>query len=63
MTIDEAAEEIKGLLTEAEFTARWTLIEAHHKVGQIILQLEGERTDLVQSRKQKLTCLSQNQET
>ena len=47
MTMEQAAEEIKALLTEAEFTARWQIIEAHHEVGKIILQLEGERTKIV----------------
>jgi hypothetical protein len=46
--LEEIAEEIKGLLTEAEFTARWGLIEAHHQVGNLILSVPGDRTRIVQ---------------
>jgi len=42
-------EEIEAIYTEAEFHARWTIVEAHHQVGLIILsQKEKERTNLVQ---------------
>jgi hypothetical protein len=47
--LEEIAEEIKGLLTEAEFNARWGLIEAHHQVGQLILGIKGDRTQVVQT--------------
>ena len=49
MNINEVAEEIKAILIEAEFTARWGLIEATHEVGKLILGLEGERTQLLQA--------------
>ena len=49
MNINEVSEEIKQILTEAEFNARWSLIEAYHQVGQLILELEGERTQVVHS--------------
>ncbi len=38
---NEAVEEIQAIFVEAEFASRWVLIEAHHKVGQIILSLPG----------------------
>ena len=47
MNLNQVAEEIKQLLTEAEFTARWTMIEAYHRVGQLILSLEGEVSQFV----------------
>ena len=37
MNIDQAAEEIKAIFTEAEFSSRWILIEAYHEVGKIII--------------------------
>lgn len=40
-TIDDAADEIKGILTEGEFNARWTLLEAYYQVGKIIETLIG----------------------
>lgn len=48
MNLNEVAEEIKAILVEAEFGARWMLIEAHHQVGKLILSLKGDRTQLVQ---------------
>ena len=47
MSLDQVAEEIRQLLTEADFTARWTMIEAYHRAGQLILTLEGEISQLV----------------
>ena len=32
----EVIEEIRNLLTEGEFTSRWTLIQTYHSVGRII---------------------------
>ena len=34
-------EDIKDLITEATFTARWTIIEAYHSLGLRILQEKG----------------------
>ena len=30
-------EECRAILTEAEFTARWTLLEAYHAIGKMII--------------------------
>jgi hypothetical protein len=46
--LDSIAEEIKATLVEAEFGARWGLIEAHHKVGELIIGLGGDRAKVVQ---------------
>ena len=51
---NSALEEIKSILVEAEFASRWILIEAHHKVGQIILELPGETATIVQNLAVKL---------
>lgn len=40
-SIDDAAEEIRGILTEAEFNSRWEVISAYYKVGKIIEVLIG----------------------
>ena len=45
--LNEAIDEIKGLLVEAEFNARWQLIEAYHQAGKIIVSLPGDRTGVV----------------
>lgn len=34
----EFIEELKGLLTEGEFTARWTIIETYHTLGRRIVE-------------------------
>mgnify|MGYP001567784964 CR=1 FL=1 len=47
MTIEEAAEEIRGLLTEEELHARWTLVSCYHQVGTIVNSLEGEKSQIV----------------
>ena len=47
LQLQSVAEEIKSILVEAEFGARWGLIEAHHQVGALIISLGGDRTELV----------------
>ena len=46
--VDAIVDEIKSILTETSFTSRWILIEGYHKVGKLLLSLEGNRTELVQ---------------
>lgn len=46
---EDIVEDIKAILVEAEFNARWVLIEAYHKIGQIILSLPGSTRENVQS--------------
>ena len=48
-TYEQLVEELKNLITEAEFAARWTLIQAYHTVGFAISEFEkGEKTKLLQ---------------
>jgi len=54
LALEHVAEEIKAILVEAEFTARWGLIEAHHSVGTLILGLGGDKAKLVQSIAEKI---------
>lgn len=37
--LDEVADELKELLIEAEFSSRWTLIQAYHTAGKMIKEL------------------------
>jgi hypothetical protein len=37
-TINQIADEIKAILTEGEFSARWTLLETYHRVGRLIIE-------------------------
>ncbi|KKQ63514.1 MAG: hypothetical protein US85_C0016G0010 [Candidatus Shapirobacteria bacterium GW2011_GWF1_38_23] len=37
-TINRIADEIKAILTEGEFSARWTLLETYHRVGKLVIE-------------------------
>ncbi len=56
--LDEAAEELQQLLVEAEFNSRWTLIEAYHQAGGIILDLENHKDNTL-SKEELVLALSQ----
>jgi hypothetical protein len=49
--LDTICDEIKALITEGEFNARWTLLETYHEVGRIVSDIQGStdmsRADLV----------------
>ena len=47
MSFESVIEEARAILTEAEFTARWQLIEAWHQVGKLLLEVDGDITHLV----------------
>lgn len=51
---DNLADEIKQILTEGEFSSRWTLIETYHKVGEVICGVNANRTELLQGLAQKV---------
>jgi len=56
--LDEAADELRALFVEAEFSARWTLLEAYHQAGGMILDLENNPENTL--RKEELVlALSQ----
>lgn len=50
---ETVAEEIKQIFVEAEFASRWILIEAHHRVGQLILSLPGKLSENTQDLAQE----------
>ena len=46
---ESVLDEIQQILTEGEFTSRWSVIETYHKVGLIINSIKRERTELLQT--------------
>ena len=35
--IDSVCEQVKSIIVEGEFNARWTLLHAYHQVGKLIV--------------------------
>lgn len=58
--LDTVCEELKALFVEAEFSSRWTILEAYHQAGEMILKTYGRpdnpltKEDLVQAIAGKL---------
>jgi hypothetical protein len=45
--MNELIEEIKAILTEGEFTSRWSLIEMNHEIGKLLVEQKRDITEIV----------------
>ena len=44
----ELVEEIRATVTEAEFNARWSLVEGYHQMGKLLVENDIEKRELLQ---------------
>jgi len=45
--IDSVCEQVKSIIVEGEFNARWTLLHAYHQVGKLIVENFRNPTEIV----------------